>query len=290
MPLSGRLNRSSVRLHRTLTTKTTPILARPTLRQAGLRLALSGLAIGGTVALTGVFLNRETRDSLSTYEREFLQESFQYTAAGLTITAIGARLLFKSGFAVRMMSTNPWLVLGLGVASSVTSVLVVVKTAPENTILRHTFWLVSRIISVPYSADKHSTVRRSMHPKRPFCLHCSSSPPSYFHALHCTRSALWDRSPMSVPLPKRISFSTWVPHSWLELQLSSCQVLHRWLFHLACVASPSRKVCGYTVASLYMAAASSMSESRWYNNVNDVDRRSAHRISCIVLGWLRLEP
>jgi len=143
VPLSGRSSPFSAQFRRTFTTDSTPVLVRPTQQQAWLRLALSGLAIGGTVALTSVFLNRETRDSLSSYEREFLHGSFQYTAAGLAVTAVGARMLFKSGFAVKMMSANPWLVLGLGVAGSVGSMLGVFWTPPENTTLRHAFWLVS---------------------------------------------------------------------------------------------------------------------------------------------------
>lgn len=65
------------------------------------------LAVGGSVVAIQMFLNRETRDELSAVERSYLNESFQYTGAGLALTAIGARSLFKSGFAYRLMATNP---------------------------------------------------------------------------------------------------------------------------------------------------------------------------------------
>jgi hypothetical protein len=52
-------------------------------------------------------LNRETRDGLSVYEKDYLHEAFQYTGGGLLLTALGARGLFQSGAAVRIMSANP---------------------------------------------------------------------------------------------------------------------------------------------------------------------------------------
>jgi hypothetical protein len=63
--------------------------------------------VAGTVVGVNYFLNRETRDALSTYEREYLHSAFQYTGGGLIMTALGARALFRSGVAVRIMSANP---------------------------------------------------------------------------------------------------------------------------------------------------------------------------------------
>ena len=51
--------------------------------------------------------NRETRDALSQGERSLLNDSFKYTGAGLALTAVAARSLFKSGFAFRVMALNP---------------------------------------------------------------------------------------------------------------------------------------------------------------------------------------
>jgi growth hormone-inducible transmembrane protein len=87
------------------------------------------------------FLNRETRDSLSAAEQSYLHDSFAYTGAGLGLTALGARALFRSGTALRIMTANPWVVLGVGLVGSIGSMIGVMSTSPENTVLKHSFWL-----------------------------------------------------------------------------------------------------------------------------------------------------
>lgn len=54
-----------------------------------------------------LLLNRETRDALSTYEKDYLHEAFQYTGGGLILTALAARGLFTSGAVYRIMAANP---------------------------------------------------------------------------------------------------------------------------------------------------------------------------------------
>ena len=44
---------------------------------------------------------------LGAAEREYLHGAFRYTGAGLALTAVAARAMFKSGVAVRMMTANP---------------------------------------------------------------------------------------------------------------------------------------------------------------------------------------
>ena len=89
------------------------------------------------------FLNRETRDALSPAERSYLHESFQYTGGGLAITALVARTMFKNGFTFRIMSANPWVVLGVSLVGSIGTMMGAMYTPPENTVLKHAFWLVS---------------------------------------------------------------------------------------------------------------------------------------------------
>lgn len=89
-----------------------------------------------------VFFNRETRDGLSPVEQSYLHESFMYAGGGLAVTALAARSLFKSGFAFRLMATNPWVVLGVSLVGSIGTMMGTMYTPPENTILKHTFWLV----------------------------------------------------------------------------------------------------------------------------------------------------
>ena len=36
-----------------------------------------------------------------------MNDAFQYTGAGLAITAVAARAMFRNGFAFRVMSANP---------------------------------------------------------------------------------------------------------------------------------------------------------------------------------------
>lgn len=89
------------------------------------------------------FFNRETRGALSPAEQSYLHESFMYTGGGLTLTAIAARAMFRSGAAFRIMSANPWLVLGVSLVGSIGTMMGVLYTPPQNSVLKHTFWVVS---------------------------------------------------------------------------------------------------------------------------------------------------
>jgi len=104
-------------------------------------MALTAAGVAGAVVVIDGTLNRETRDALSIHEREYLHSSFRYTGGGLVLTALAARAMFKSGAAVRIMSANPWLVLGVSLAGSIGSMMGVFWTPPENTTLKHVFWL-----------------------------------------------------------------------------------------------------------------------------------------------------
>ena len=46
------------------------------------------------------------------YVRTRVRYTYLYLAGSLGVTAVVARSLFHSGFALRMMSANPWLVFG----------------------------------------------------------------------------------------------------------------------------------------------------------------------------------
>ncbi|ORY57684.1 inhibitor of apoptosis-promoting Bax1-domain-containing protein [Leucosporidium creatinivorum] len=110
--------------------------AAPVTRQAD---QVDWTAVATRVGLAGVAavginyaLNRETRDALSAYESSFLNDTFKWSAAGLAITAAVAKGLHSSGFAVRLMSANPWLVMGVGLAASIGSMAGVYYTAPDS--------------------------------------------------------------------------------------------------------------------------------------------------------------
>lgn len=84
------------------------------------RLATSVGIIGGTAFAANAFLNRETREgAMDPFSRNYLNSTFQYLAGGLAMTAGAAVALHRVGFSSRLMATNPWLVLGGGLAASI---------------------------------------------------------------------------------------------------------------------------------------------------------------------------
>ncbi|CAA7264777.1 unnamed protein product [Cyclocybe aegerita] len=105
------------------------------------RLALTAGAVAGAVVILDTAMNRDIRDPLNESERNLLNKSFQYTGAGLTLTALAARSLFRSGFAFRIMAANPWVVLGVGLVGGIGTMMGTMYTAPENTFQKHLFWL-----------------------------------------------------------------------------------------------------------------------------------------------------
>ncbi|KAI0727846.1 Bax inhibitor family protein [Fomitopsis betulina] len=126
---------------RTFLTDSASVVARPTQQQAWVRYGITAATVAGTIVGVNVFFNRETRDGLSPVEQSYLHESFMYAGGGLAVTALAARSLFKSGFAFRLMATNPWVVLGVSLVGSIGTMMGTMYTPPENTILKHTFWL-----------------------------------------------------------------------------------------------------------------------------------------------------
>ncbi|KAF9469753.1 inhibitor of apoptosis-promoting Bax1-domain-containing protein [Collybia nuda] len=105
------------------------------------RVGMTAAGVAGAVVATQAIFNRETRDSLSVAEKSYLHESFQYTGAGLALTALVARSMFKSGFAFRIMAANPWVVLGVSLVGGIGSMMGVFYTPPERTVQKHLFWL-----------------------------------------------------------------------------------------------------------------------------------------------------
>lgn len=105
------------------------------------RLAVTGALVGGALFLTDGFLNRETRaDGLSAGERSLLNSTFQHTGGGLLLAAITARGLFRNGFAVRMMTMNPWVVMGGGLVASIGSMMVCFNSSPDNKVVKYGSW------------------------------------------------------------------------------------------------------------------------------------------------------
>jgi len=49
--------------------------------------------------------------------------------------------MFRAGLPFRIMSANPWLVLGVSLVGSIGSMMGVYYTSPENSVQKHMFWL-----------------------------------------------------------------------------------------------------------------------------------------------------
>jgi len=122
-------------------TDSSAIVSRPTNQEAWKRYGITAITVAGTVIAVNVFFNRDTRDGLSLAEQSYLNDSFKYTGAGLVFTAVAARSLFRSGFAFRIMSANPWVVLGVGLVGSIGTRIGAMSTSPDRPVLKHMFWL-----------------------------------------------------------------------------------------------------------------------------------------------------
>lgn len=98
------------------------------------RLLYGAAIVGGTVLVTNMVFNRETREDggMAPYERSYLNDTFMHTGLGIGIIGIAARALHMNGWSYRLMSANPWLVLGLGLVGSFGTMFGTFYTPPEK--------------------------------------------------------------------------------------------------------------------------------------------------------------
>ena len=103
------------------------------------RLLYGAAIVGGTVLATNLVFNRETREDggMPPFERQFLNETFMHTGLGIGIIGIAAQALHRSGWSVRLMSANPWLVLGCGLAASIGTMYGTFATHPDKYAVLH---------------------------------------------------------------------------------------------------------------------------------------------------------
>jgi len=130
-----------LRSSRTFMTDSAAVVSRPSQEDAWKRFGVTAAAVAGTVIAVNAFFNRETRDDLTAAEQSYLHDSFKYTGGGLALTAVVARSLFRSGVAFRIMSANPWVVLGVGIVGGIGTMIGATNTSPDNPVLKHMFWL-----------------------------------------------------------------------------------------------------------------------------------------------------
>jgi len=108
----------------------------------GQKLLIGAAAVGGTVIVTNLIFNRETREDggMPPFERAYLNDTFMHTGLGLGIIGVSARAMFQSGFTYRLMATNPWVVMIGGLALSIGTMMATRATDPNNYLPKYGFW------------------------------------------------------------------------------------------------------------------------------------------------------
>lgn len=79
------------------------------------------------------------------YERAYLNDSMLHTGLGIGIIALAARTLHVNGWSYRLMSANPWLVLGIGLVGSIGTMMGAQATPPENYVVKYGLWTAFNI-------------------------------------------------------------------------------------------------------------------------------------------------
>jgi len=74
------------------------------------------------------------------YERSYLNDTFMHTGLGIGIIAVAARTLHQSGWSYRLMSFNPWLVIGVSLAASIGTMYGTFRTHPDNYVQKYALW------------------------------------------------------------------------------------------------------------------------------------------------------
>jgi hypothetical protein len=89
---------------------------------------------GATLLGINLIFNRETREDggMPPFERAYLNDTFMHTGLGIGMIGIAARALHMNGWSVRLMSANPWLVLGVGLVGSIGSMYACRVTDPSK--------------------------------------------------------------------------------------------------------------------------------------------------------------
>lgn len=107
---------------------------RPNTANLKERLLYAGGVVGATVIATNFIFNRETREDggMPIYEREYLNDTFLHTGLGVGIIGVAAQALHRSGWSYRLMAANPWVVFGVGLATSIGTMYGCMATNPDK--------------------------------------------------------------------------------------------------------------------------------------------------------------
>lgn len=98
------------------------------------RLLYGAGIFGATLLGINLVFNRETREDggMPPFERAYLNDTFLHTGLGVGMIGIAARALHMSGWSFRLMSANPWLVMGVGLAASIGTMYGTLATSPQK--------------------------------------------------------------------------------------------------------------------------------------------------------------
>lgn len=118
-----------------------PIVARPS-KAEGYRKILSSVGIfGGTLLGINFLFNREQRDgAIPLFERQYLKETFTYTGMGVGMIGLAAKAMHNVGVSHKLMTMNPWLVMGVGLVASIGTMMGTLYTDPDNYMQKHALW------------------------------------------------------------------------------------------------------------------------------------------------------
>ncbi|MCJ1269930.1 hypothetical protein MMC22_009823 [Lobaria immixta] len=117
-------------------------VARPDSGNLAQRLLYGAGIVGATVLATNMIFNRETREDggMPPFERQYLNDTFLHTGLGVGIIGVAAQALHRSGWSYRLMATNPWVVVGVGLATSIGTMYGCMATSPENYVQKYALW------------------------------------------------------------------------------------------------------------------------------------------------------
>ncbi|CAK7564145.1 MAG: hypothetical protein SEPTF4163_002029 [Sporothrix epigloea] len=106
------------------------------------KLLVGGAIFGGTLVVTNVMFNRETREDggMPLFEREYLNNTFLHTGLGIGIITLTARQMIQTGFVYRIMMANPWVVGIGGIALSFATMIGTRSIDPDNYIPKYAMW------------------------------------------------------------------------------------------------------------------------------------------------------
>ncbi|KAI5810415.1 inhibitor of apoptosis-promoting Bax1-domain-containing protein [Pyronema omphalodes] len=117
------------------------IVRRPSKAEAYRKLAVSGAIFGGALVGINVLFNGEKRvGGIPEFEQQFLKETFTYTGMGVGMIGLAAKALHNRGWSYRLMSMNPWMVMGAGLVASIGTMYGTLYTDPENYVQKHLLW------------------------------------------------------------------------------------------------------------------------------------------------------